>query len=475
MENSQLETTSLKSDSNRAAQHHPTASLSRRLAIGSITLGVAAVLSACGDDDVLIPDTEETTFEVRVKNVSPAYDFTSSGIFNTPAGTDAPGPLASGGSYDFTFDAGPGSRVSFATMFVQSNDLFYGPDGAGIEVFDAMGMPISGDITDQIYLWDAGTELNQEPGLGTDQAPRQAGADMGAADTDTSVRLASDAFGNLPAVSDAIQVTLTHLADTEFRIRIANIAAADLLMTSGGGTAPILLAPGAWAVGTGMEAFFTAGQPDRGLGLEGLAEDGAVSGLNTEMSARAGLTSPIAPGAYAVHTGSPLLMSGSMDNGDGLEALAEDGDPSSLSTALATYANVTGSGVFNTPDGAAAPAPAFPGEVYVFSVTAMPGDRLSFATMLVQSNDLFFAPAEVGIELFDGVGTPLSGNVSGMFFLWDAGTEVNEVPGVGPNQAPRQSGANTGSDENGPVTQVNDGYLYPRVDQVIRVTITPTS
>ena len=40
--------------------------------------------------------------------------------------------------------------------------------GVGISVFDNGGDPISGDITDQVFLWDACTEANQEPGLGTD-------------------------------------------------------------------------------------------------------------------------------------------------------------------------------------------------------------------------------------------------------------------------------------------------------------------
>ena len=31
--------------------------------------------------------------------------------------------------------------------------------------------------------------------------------------------------------------------------------------------------------------------------------------------------------------------------------------------------------------------------------------------------------------------------------LWDAGTEKNEVPGVGPNQAPRQAAPNTGGND----------------------------
>jgi hypothetical protein len=417
---------------------------------------------------------EETMFEVRVENVSESYDFTSTGVFNTPASADDPGPLPPGGSYAFTFHAGPGSRVSFATMFVQSNDLFYAPDGEGIQVYDGSGMPLSGDITDQIYLWDAGTELNQEPGLGSNQAPRQGGADTGPADTDETVRMADDAFGNLPAVGQAIQVTLTHLGGTEFRIRISNVATQDLLMTSDGGTAPVLLAPGVWTVGTGTDPLFTTGEPVRGLGLEALAEDGAVSGYHQELAARTGLTSPIAPGVYAVHTGSSVLFTaGEADMGEGLEGLAEDGAPGSLASAAAAHSNVSGSGVFNTPEGAGSPAPALPGDAYTFTVTAVPGDRLSLATMLVQSNDLFYAPADAGIALFDAFGEPVTGDITGMVLLWDAGTEVNEFPGVGPNQAPRQSGADTGADENGTVRQVNDGYTYPAVDEVIRVTVTP--
>jgi len=42
-----------------------------------------------------------------------------------------------GGSYQFNFTANPGEKLSLATMFVQSNDLFYAPNGMGINLFDA--------------------------------------------------------------------------------------------------------------------------------------------------------------------------------------------------------------------------------------------------------------------------------------------------------------------------------------------------
>jgi hypothetical protein len=91
-------------------------------------------------------------------------------------------------------------------MFVQSNDLFYAPDGAGIALFNSDGAPVSGDVTGQVQLWDAGTEVNQEPGVGPDQAPRQAGPDAGP-DEDGVVQIVSDEF-SYPATLATIRVTI---------------------------------------------------------------------------------------------------------------------------------------------------------------------------------------------------------------------------------------------------------------------------
>ena len=60
--------------------------------------------------------------------------------------------------------------------------------------------------------------------------------------------------------------------------------------------------------------------------------------------------------------------------------------------------------------------------------------------------------------------------------MYDAGTETNEFPGAGLNQVIRQSGPDTGDEENGVVTDVSnvgDGFSYPAVSEIIRVTITP--
>ncbi|MDH5761300.1 MAG: spondin domain-containing protein, partial [Gemmatimonadota bacterium] len=139
----------------------------------------AAGLSACGDDTTVPPTATE--FEIRVENVSAVYDFTASGVFHTPLGDTQAGPLFPGGIYETVFSAPVGAKLSLATMFGQSNDLFLAPTGDGIPLYDMAGSQLTGDVTGQVLLWDAGTEANQEPGLGADQAPRQASPNTGAA------------------------------------------------------------------------------------------------------------------------------------------------------------------------------------------------------------------------------------------------------------------------------------------------------
>lgn len=56
--------------------------------------------------------------------------------------------------------------------------------------------------------------------------------------------------------------------------------------------------------------------------------------------------------------------------------------------------------------------------------------------------------------------------------LIDAGTEANEPPGVGPNQAPRQGKPNTGPSEDKPVRAAGHEFQVPPVSAVIKVTVT---
>lgn len=436
-------------------------------------------LAACSDDNngVEAPVAEKANFTVTIENVSSSYDIIHSGVFNTPVGASAPGPLLPGSSYAFEFTAGPGSKLSFATMFVHSNDLFYAPMAGGIDLFDAMGSQVTGDITSKIYLWDAGTEVNQEPGTGADQAPRQSGPNTGATDANNTVRMATDDFSNLPSVSSVIKVTLTSTSSTGFMLNIENVSTSTTLTTSTGSEA-VPLAPGVFVVHSNSAPLFAEGMADYGMGLQAVAEDGDPSTLIANVEAKTGLTALFAPGVFAVYSmNNPLFTEGMADKGEGLEALAEDGDPSTLYAHAMVKDGVMASGVFNTPVSGSSPAPLFPGQSYQFTFDAEAGDNLSFATMFIQSNDIFAAPSGTGIELFNSSDMAISGDVTSQIEYWDPRTEVNEEPGVGLNQAPRQSGGNTGASESGNVvllSDANDGFMYPSVSSVLKVTIQST-
>jgi hypothetical protein len=182
------------------------------------------------------------------------------------------------------------------------------------------------------------------------------------------------------------------------------------------------------------------------------------------------------PGVAVVHTDKgPIFSTGKKDRGQGLEAQSEDGDSGMLAKSLDGGKGIKSVSVFNTPVGASSPGPITPGAAYEFTISAMPGDRLSLTTMMGQSNDWFYAPAESGIELFKN-GKAISGDITSQIILWDAGTEVNQEPGIGPDQGPRQKAANSGETENGIVRNAKDvtyGPTFSKVANVMDVTIKP--
>ncbi len=226
-------------------------------------------------------------------------------------------------------------------------------------------------------------------------------------------------FGYMPHTGPARRTT--------FKVRVENVSTATTLKLSNGQTAPAPNAPGLWVVHSEPEPLFTAGAKDRGKGLE---------------------------------------------------ALAEDGNPADLAAAVQRQRGIEASGTFLIPVGDATPGPATPGKAFEFTVTVEPGQRLTFATMFGQSNDLFLAPGDRGIQLFDSKGDVMSGDITSLIYLWDAGTEVNQEPGLGPDQAPRQKAPNTGAAERKPVQlarDVKDGFAYPKVSEVLRVTVTPAA
>jgi hypothetical protein len=420
------------------------------------------------------------TFTVTLENVAPSKLFTSAGVFNTPVGDLAAGPATPGKTYKFTVDAGRKQKLFFATMLAATNDLFFAPSGDGIPLYLDNGTPITADVTSQVYLWDAGTELNEEPFLGPNTVTKQTAPNTGAVDTNIKVRKISTVTEGFvfayPPVTSLIKVTVTHTTGTLFDITIDDLSTA-ALTTSDLLSHPAPISPGVWAVSGAANALFTDQTPAPAHGLEALAEDGNPATLGAYLAANAGITYPASPGVWLLHkTGTePLFTSGAKDPGKGLEAIAEDGNPAQLGANLASLDGYLTGAVFNTPVGAVTPGPLLPGSKYQFTFDGRPGDSLSFATMLAATNDVFLGPKAIGIPLFDADNVALTGDVSDQVFLWDAGTEGNEEPGIGPNTVTNQLAANTGTVGEGKVQLLSavttDTYSYPAAQSVLKVTL----
>jgi len=94
--------------------------------------------------------------------------------------------------------------------------------------------------------------------------------------------------------------------------------------------------------------------------------------------------------------------------------------------------------------------------------------------MFGASNDWFFGAGEQGIPLFDARGAPIDGDVSSQVVLWDAGSEENEEPAVGPHTGPQQSSPDDGpADANPNVRPLASSEYAARATSHLRVTVSP--
>jgi hypothetical protein len=108
------------------------------------------------------------------------------GTFSSPGGADmgpAIFPAIDGFKAEqatFTLNAEQGDRLQIVTGFLQSNDFFFAFGAGGLPLFVGAA-PIAGDVTQQLVLFDAGTEADTPPGTGPDQALVQGanGVDIG--------------------------------------------------------------------------------------------------------------------------------------------------------------------------------------------------------------------------------------------------------------------------------------------------------
>ncbi|MEM7160139.1 MAG: spondin domain-containing protein [Myxococcota bacterium] len=325
-------------------------------------------------------------------------DVLQTGVFDTPVDGGKAGGLLPGDRYEFTFTAQPGTRLSLATMLVGSNDLFVGSGPVGISLFAGGGQPLGErDVSSSLRIWDAGTEITQAPGQGPSQAIHGGAPDIGPPEVGAGVFPHGSSTRAIPLGPDLIDVQVADDPKNPgtFIITITNTSLDR-------GTLVTALSPIVWALHNDAIEFFTEGMPASG---------------------------PI-------------------------EALAEDGQAGPLAGLLGGSADVEFSGVLDGPAGI--DAPILPNDSVEFTITPTADfPYLNLATMVVQSNDAFLSVGQVGegtisgVPLFDEAGTvrdnqDIEADILAHLTPWDAGTELNEAPGVGLNQQPRQAGLNTG-------------------------------
>ncbi|HTL31964.1 MAG TPA: spondin domain-containing protein, partial [Kofleriaceae bacterium] len=213
----------------------------------------ALALAACADkgdpftdvDGDGVDDNDPTAlhpFTMRFENVAP-YTVLKASVAYTQPGQTVGSNLAPGQFYEIRFTAGTGQNLSLATMLFESNDWFFATDPAGIPLY-TNGQPLSGDITSLLHLYDAGTEADEEPGVGLSTGVNQAMATAGSPDSNKLVRLVDDvvtlsngAQFARPSVASMIRVTVTPGTQRDFLVRVENVSTTDTLVTSAGNRA----------------------------------------------------------------------------------------------------------------------------------------------------------------------------------------------------------------------------------------------
>jgi len=152
---------------------------------------------------------EEGMPDMKHNDLTTADWVEDNGQFASSGGADGQ-IIGAGESVSFTFDAEPGDHLQIMTMFGQSNDWFYAFNGGGLDLFNGDD-PISGDVTSQIALYDAGTELDELPGFGlTQKVDHPASIEVGLSDPVDAIKVATSRHTNfiIPATNSVIRVSV---------------------------------------------------------------------------------------------------------------------------------------------------------------------------------------------------------------------------------------------------------------------------
>jgi len=131
-------------------------------------------------------------------------------ILESPGGPDGGPDLYAGERVVLEFVAEPGDDLQFVSSLLQSNDLFVAFDGGGLDLFDIFGDPREGNVTDEVAIFDAGTEVDEILGQG-DAQPLSPNSTLGAGTPENAEVTQGEFAQDVPAVEEFIRVIITAL------------------------------------------------------------------------------------------------------------------------------------------------------------------------------------------------------------------------------------------------------------------------
>ncbi|TLV03477.1 spondin domain-containing protein [Dyadobacter luticola] len=416
----------------------------------------ALIFSACTKDH----DPQPTAKTITIENVLDSKPLVESGAFK---GEGTPPVIMPGQSVSFSFSAAKNQRLTFATMYGWSNDLFFAPANPGIKLYEDDGTPITGDVSAQIKLWDNGTRVNGVPGMSL-MHPGTAEASL---KNIKEVKGTDDYGHTFLATSQLMNVSMTYDGNSMFTVTIKN--------QSGGTGNETPFSPGVWAIsyvaGGNLllpEPIYSEGKATTDA-LTHIAVMGDNAPLNTWLTSQTGIFTPLSPILVVVYQGNenPFFKSGENDRGEGLKELAQKGNADVLAASLKMKSNIKNVYVLKEPTSTVL-LPKIggnPGGKVSQPLTLGAGDRVAVATMYGFSNDWFFSTSGNDID-----GTT-SGDFSGSIGLYDNGTAINQFPGAGITQFNLAGTPLSESKAIGPVPNPNKFTTLPGVNAMIKVTI----
>ncbi|MEY8760595.1 spondin domain-containing protein [Chryseobacterium tongliaoense] len=392
----------------------------------TIMLGILTLFTSCDDNDMVEDSSEQRS--ITIENVIAVKDFVQSGTFQ---GTGTPPVILPGQTVSFNFNAAKGQSLMFTTMYGASKDWFFAPENPGLKLYQDNGMPITGDVSSSIKLWDNGSKND---GTGTAE---------------------NNPIMMVPGVNASTLMKLIlsyNEAKSEFTLAITN--------TSGGTANETPFSPGVWAISNVLGGslinstpFYKAGSITNAE-ITAVAETGNNAPLAAKVINKTGIITGLSPVLIVVYRGdtNPIFQIGAKDMGKGLKELAQMGDVSKLKSSLEGMQGIRG--VYVAGNG-----PIAPGTKVEMNIAVGSEDKIAYATMFGYSNDWFYANEST-------ITSDMKGDLTSKTDLFDNGTGVDQYPGAGNKQVLFNG---VPDPENKNIEKVGSQVPIPSVSSVLKI------